>query len=265
MARSLKYSWLLIFFLPSLAKSQNLILDDSILVKTDLLYLDNLGRLFYTKAANELIIYDLENKKQSFTFADKRLGTISSIDVTNPLNTLIYSNQYQQVIILDRTMNPIAKYNLLDYDINQCTAVGMGVDNSIWIFDAADYKLKRFSYDNKNLVSNGFFQLFLEYGDLPNQVIFSDNNFYINIPNKYIIQLDLFGSIIKKMAIKSDKIIVIGDMLIYKNSTKWKVYDPLKLDSFDLLPSDSLPFDLIALSKNYIAGADGRHIWIFKK
>jgi hypothetical protein len=265
MASLFKHSWLVILLGSTIVGSQNLVLTDSIITKANLIQTDNIGRLFYTKAGNELLVYDLENKKTTYTFSDKRLGNISSIDVSNPLNTLIYSNQYQQITLLDRTLNPIAKYNLLDYDINQSTAVCMGVDNSLWIFDASDFKLKKFSYDNKNLISNGFLPLILEYGDIPNQVIFSENAFYINIPNKYIIKLDLFGTLDKKINIQSEYIHIYEGKIIYQSNDKWVLYDPLKLDSFPLFPSSSLPFfSRIAIGRNYLVGASGGGIWIYR-
>jgi hypothetical protein len=260
-----KHSWLVILFWSTKVAAQNLVLTDSIITKANLIQSDNLGRIFYTKAGNELLVYDLENKNPTYTFSDKRLGNITSLDVSNPLNTLIYSNLYQQITLLDRTLNPIAKYNLLDYDINQCTAVGLGVDNSLWIFDAADFKLKKFSYDNKTLVSNGFFQLFLEYGDLPNQVIFAENAFYLNIPNKYILKLDLFGTLDRKINIQSDYISILEGKIIFKNKDIWKMYDPLKLDSFPLFPSSSLPvFSRIAIGKKYLIGTNDVGIWIYR-
>src|SRR5438552_190098 len=64
---------------------------------------DNLGN-FYTVREDELIKY-LPNGKMFARYSNLKLGSISAIDVTNPLKILLYYRDFQQIIFLDNQLS----------------------------------------------------------------------------------------------------------------------------------------------------------------
>ena len=110
-------------------------------VKPAIVEVDNLGRLYLVDEGNNIINYTPELKEQ-YRYANKRSGQVSSLDVTNPLKVVSFSNDFNQVLYLDNTLSVISELNLSEKfaDISAC---GTSNDGNLWVYDPTQFKMMK--------------------------------------------------------------------------------------------------------------------------
>ncbi len=108
-------------------------------VNPSIVEVDNLGRLYLVDEGNNIINYTPDLKEQ-YRYANKRSGQVSSIDVTNPLKIVSFSNDFNQVVFLDNTLSVISELNLSEKfaDISAC---GASNDGNLWVYDPTQFKM----------------------------------------------------------------------------------------------------------------------------
>ncbi len=96
---------------------------------------DALGRIWVVDQKNQIHLYD-ENGNKKYSFADNRLGTITSLDVSNPLKALVFYGDFGIIRFLDNTLTEVDQVKLQDSDkFFNVTAAALSNDNNIWIYD----------------------------------------------------------------------------------------------------------------------------------
>lgn len=149
-------------------------------------------------------------------FKENILGTISSADLSDPFNILLYYHDFQIVIILDRNLTKINQYYLRSFDNVEPTAVGLSNDHNIWLFDQNDYKLKKIDYTGKVLFESISFPQLFGKQELVNFILERENTVFLNIPNLGIVLFDSFGQYLQTLDKKTEKSFqVIDSQLFY--------------------------------------------------
>lgn len=96
---------------------------------------DALGRIWVVDQKNQIHLYD-ENGIKKYSFADNRLGPITSIDVSNPLKALIFYGDFGIIRFLDNTLTEVEQIKLQDSGkFFNVAAAALSNDNNIWIYD----------------------------------------------------------------------------------------------------------------------------------
>ena len=100
---------------------------------------DNLGKLYVVDTRNHLINYDAEGKEM-YRFASSKSGAISTVDVTDPLRTVVFYDDFNQVRIFDNTLTAVSELDFADKfaDISACGATN---DGNLWVFDPVQFRL----------------------------------------------------------------------------------------------------------------------------
>lgn len=108
-------------------------------VKPSLAEVDNLGRLYVVNDRNTIINYKPDLTEQ-YQYANKKSGTVTSLDVTNPLKIVVFFDDFNQVKILDNTLSLITELDLSARfaDVSACSVTN---DGNLWIFDPVQFKL----------------------------------------------------------------------------------------------------------------------------
>ncbi len=173
---------LLFLFLTGHAQSQdstlNLKLTKQIHGKYSNFTTDNMGNIFLVNAKNELIAYN--NKYDSIaSFKSLSLGNISLLDASNPLQLLVYYNESNTLVLLDRQLNIINSIALSQVNIQKVNAITRSYDNNYWLFDEWDNKLKKID-DKGNLLSESTdFRLMLKDSYTPEKIIDDNGALYL--------------------------------------------------------------------------------------
>lgn len=175
-------------------------------------YVDNLANIYQFQDDRDQIKKIDANGDSVGVFSDvKRYGNIYSMDVTNPLLSIVFYRDYATIIFLDRFLNNINQIDLRQQGIMQCKAVGASYDNKVWVFDQQDSKLKKLSTDGTlEQATSDFRILFSEYVN-PSTIIDNDLTVYLYDLKKGWYLLDHYGGFIRNLAYPNWK-----DVSVYK-------------------------------------------------
>lgn len=136
MIRWLLISLLSLAFLPGI--SQELLIQGDF----DDFAADPLGNL-YTVKENTLIKYSPSGVRQ-YEYTSLEYGSISSVDVSNPMKLLIYFREFDRAVFLDKYLSPSSDIvDVSAHGIITSAALATAYDNGIWIFDSGSDRLLR--------------------------------------------------------------------------------------------------------------------------
>lgn len=207
-AKAKKSVFLLLLFAFQHLIGQDVVVKDTafVFVKTvqkdvRLMEVDKLGRLYLLTEKNQVVVTGL-NGTARFAFSGKNIGPIDRIDATDPMNILASSAEFQQLVILDRTLNPIAELGYYDLGLQQVGAVGMSNLNAIWAFDVENYRLKCFDAQGRVLRESNDLSQLLGLDFAPTFLLERDGNIYMTGNGQPVAVFDGFGNYLRSLDIK---------------------------------------------------------------
>ena len=207
---------------------------DSIPGRADYIEIDNLNNI-YKVHKSELEKYD-SNNALLYSYSDKQLGNIGSVDISYPLRPLVMYPDLNYLVILDNTLsNNRGKVNLLDYDIGLGILACSSVQNYFWIYDAMKFSLIRVDENFKQVSSTGNLSQVLGIDMTPTYMVEFANKLYINNPETGILVFDIFGTYIKTIPIREIKDFqVFENELIYLKNNVLNTYNTLFFESKEI-------------------------------
>ena len=155
-------------------------------------FTDHLLQCYLLTPSQELIKYGPDGLEQ-FRYNNRRLGTLARVDVTNAFNLLLYYPDYQTALTLDRTLSKTGEWNLLSFGFLNVPVVATSADNQLWLYDAADQRLKKIGPDGVVLVQSDNLMQVLGYSLQPTCLLDRGNLIYLSDPDRGIIVFDAIG------------------------------------------------------------------------
>jgi hypothetical protein len=164
---------------------------------------DNPGNLYVITSDNQLKKYDAKGDSVGVFNEVKRYGTLSEIDVTNPLKILLFYQDFMTVLAMDNFLSRLYTVDLRRLSaIYQTSTVALAYDNNFWVFDEQNAQLKKVADDGQILMaSNDFRQLFGE-SVIPQEIDDQDGQVYLNDPAQGIYIFDYYGGFKVKLSFK---------------------------------------------------------------
>lgn len=186
---------LILLFIAQFVNGQNWHLKQSIPLEADsFIGVDFYDYIYWMK---NNVLYKQEGDK-SYSFSDKLLGNIQSVDLTNPLTLLVFYYQSQTMVVLDNNFNEIDRVLFSSFpEFMEVETIGNAGSRKLWIGNTASQRLELLDYKNKNLeaLSQSF------SGEILDQV--SDYNYcYIRTDNN-IYLYNNYGSVLQKLSATS--------------------------------------------------------------
>lgn len=175
---------------------------------------DNFGNIYLVND-DELAKYQASGK--FFTrYSNLTLGSITTVDATNPLKLILYYRDFQQIVFLDDQLSlnsePVS-LETLGYE--QTDLVCAGNNNSFWIYNKQNSELVRFDENLKQVCSTGNLKQTLQNNISPNFMLEHNGFLYLNSPETGIYVFDIFGSFSRIVSLKNLKQFQINDNIIY--------------------------------------------------
>lgn len=193
--------------------------------KFKLFEVDNLQNIYLFDERNELVKYTADGREQ-FRYPNSTLGTIASIDASNPLLLLVFFPDYQNVLLLDRTLSPAGQFNLFRAGLFEVTAVAMATDNHLWAFDAAEFRLKKLDRFGEVLLQSADLSLVLGKTIRPIAMREHDQQVFVNDPKEGILVFDAFGKYLKTLPLKEvTDFHFAGTEMRYLQKGQFKAFD----------------------------------------
>jgi hypothetical protein len=163
-------------------------------VKSTCFTMDYLQNIYIATEEGQLLKYNNKGVKE-FEYNNKRLGQATKIDASNPLNILVYYPDFEQIIILDRTLSEIKSINLLDLEIIEPAAVAMANDNNIWVYDQVAAVLKKVNQHNRVLFASRNLNQLTRKNLNPTHLQEQNNLLFLSDPQNGFFVFDTFGQL----------------------------------------------------------------------
>ncbi|MFD2718881.1 hypothetical protein ACFST9_09150 [Hymenobacter monticola] len=115
--------------------------------------LDRRGALYVADADNNLRQYGPEGLPLN-TYAPTQPGHAAQVEAWNVTTTLVFNDDRQQLVLLDRFLALIGEVRLADYLEGTVRAATLAPDNRIWLLDESNLVLRAFDPNALRMVQN---------------------------------------------------------------------------------------------------------------
>lgn len=226
---------------------------------------DPLGKLYVVTPSNELRQYAPDGSLL-YKYNNNTLGELTRVDATDPFQVMLYYNEYQTVVILDRTLNLLSSINLWEFGIRQPLAPAMSNDNMLWVYDHADFRLRKLDRHGNPLHDSGDLNSLLNATPRPAEITARHNLVVLNDPNIGLLLFDNFGQYLETLPFPGCSQVQLPepDRILFYCNRRWKSYHiELRREVAFNLPSDMSPETQIVAVGNYIFALHGDkiHCW----
>ncbi|UOQ97725.1 hypothetical protein MUN81_21160 [Hymenobacter sp. 5317J-9] len=178
--------------------------------------LDRRGALYVADADNNLRQFGPEGLLLN-TYAPAQPGHAAQVEAWNVTTTLVFNDDRQQLVLLDRFLAPIAEVRLADYVDGTIRAATLAPDNRIWLLDESNLVLRQFDPNSLRLLQNTPLDLLIGRSRPDFRFLRQyQNNLYLVDRSTGIYVFDNFGSYKKKLPFTGLSMIGFrGDELYY--------------------------------------------------
>ncbi len=201
-----------------------------------------------------------------FVFNDLQLGRITSVDIINPLNVVLFYEDTNTVVFVDNRLNEIERinFNNLPQFLNINTATNAG-NNRLWVFNIDTQQLELFNY--RSLTNTVVSQPFS--GTLVSQT--SNFNYcYLLTENKTRV-FNVYGSLLSEIALEGYTKVIQQDekvMGVKENSLYYlaKISEgkTKKLPEAIKIPLPEITIKDLHLTQEFLYIYDGKNIHTLK-
>ncbi len=220
-----------------------------------LIKIDNLGNKYYLSDYHLL-------KRKDLLFSDSSMGLISKVDLYNPLKIKVWFQDFNSLIILDNFLNEITRINFNEIPLlGEIYDISSANDNSIWVFDETDMKIKKFDFFKRLIIKNIETKIegeFLDFKGSYNYLwVITDLYFYkINYNGSIIYKSENSNRFNKVRIFKNDVILANNNKLIYfKNDEELFInieHEKLFVKDFSVIDQTLYIYDKDYLNKYLI-------------
>ncbi|MBF9224356.1 NHL repeat-containing protein [Hymenobacter ruricola] len=178
--------------------------------------LDRRGALYVADADNNLRQYGPEGLPLN-TYAPTQPGHAAQVEAWNVTTTLVFNDDRQQLVLLDRFLALIGEVRLADYVDGTIRAATLAPDNRIWLLDESNLVLRAFDPNTQRLLQNTPLDLLIGRSRPDFRFLRQyQNNLYLVDRSTGIYVFDNFGSYKKKLPFTGLSMIGFrGDELYY--------------------------------------------------
>ncbi len=225
----------LFLLLSSIALGQNTVIIPALLhsekIDADYYYgTDQFGAIYYVK---DDVVFK-KNNNQIWQYKNLRLGTITKIDIQNPLKIVVFYEKFNTIIQLDNQLNEVQKTDFNQYSLPIiAAATGMASQNRLWIFNATNKQLGLYDFQK-----NSYTSLSQPFKDSIRFYQTNYNYFYWITPQLELYACDVFGKIIYLGTVPP-----FDNGFLYQNNLFFYTKDSF-LYGFDLNKQETLTIDI---------------------
>jgi hypothetical protein len=193
---------------------------------------NNLGEIYLIGTDNQL--KKLNEKGDSVGVFNEvtKYGKLTYIDAQNPWRTLLYYQNFFNLVLLDKYLNVVGSIKLPQRNIFRAKAISTSYDNNIWVYDEQEYKLKKIDESGTKLSETTDFRMLFDSVFTPAQILDHDGFVYLYDPAKGLYSFDYYGLFKNKLTFLGWKDIDIVGKTIYGFDDKY--FYRYSLGSLDL-------------------------------
>lgn len=160
---------------------------------------NNLGELYIININNELKKINENGDSVGVFNQVTKYGKLSYVDAKNPWRTILFYQNFSNIVLLDKYLNVVTAINLRQQNIFGVTAIASSYDNNIWLFDEQENKLKKIDETGKVLLETVDFRLLFDSVPTPTQILDRDGFVYLYDSKKGFYVFDYYGTFKNKL------------------------------------------------------------------
>ena len=194
----------------------------------------------------------------NFVFRDFQLGPITSVDIINPLNVVVFYAQMNTVVLLDSRLNETERINFNDLPsfLNISMALNAG-NNKLWIFKIDTQQLELYHYRNQlqTVVSQPFKGMVQSHA--------SNFNVCSLLTENYIRKFNVYGSLLLEIPNEGiEKLFLYNEILWgIKENKLYKIsQEAVKTIPF---PLEEKPIKDLQLTQDFLYIYDGKTLYTY--
>ncbi|MGF1584699.1 MAG: hypothetical protein ACFCUM_05225 [Bacteroidales bacterium] len=179
------------------------------------LYTDQLENAYFVDG-HKLIKISVSTGER-IEYGSLSAGRISSADVSNPFQLLIFYRDFNQVVFLNNKLSTIQPpVNLSEVDIEQAALVCSSGRGGFWVYNDLGNRLVYFDRQLRNTNQSMVITSITGSGQIPVFMSEVHSHVYLNISGYGILVFDRFASLIKTIPYSGpDRFQVIGGKIVY--------------------------------------------------
>lgn len=179
------------------------------------LNVDVLGNIYLLQQNSRLVKYNSNGDSIAVFNEVRKYGTPTQIDVSNPLKTIVFYKNFATVVVLDRFLSQRSSLDLRKQQVFMPACVANSYDNQLWVFDAQEFKLKKFSDEGTLLQESADLRLIIDSMPAPTQLFDSDNLVYCYDPAKGFFIFDYYGAWKNQLPFKNWQQVFVSGKQLY--------------------------------------------------
>ena len=212
---------------------QRIVADHPKTIKGDFSYSmpDQLGNVFALSSSGQLKKYNANLDSMGVFNEVRRYGKLYSISADNSLRSLLYFKEYRIILVLDRLMQVVNKIDIRKANIFQAQAIAQGYDNTIWVFDEQESRLKKLDESGKLLFESADLRLVFNETLTPSTIFDAAGFVYLYDAAKGLYIFDYYGALKNRIALLGwTSVQALGKKIIGFKNGKMMVYTPGDID-----------------------------------
>lgn len=163
---------------------------------------DALGNMYLITTGGQLRKAGADGSAVAVFNEVRKYGKLNSIDVSNPLKTLLFYRDFGTVVVLDRFLNIRNVIDLRQSGLYQVKCLAQAYDNGYWIFDEQEGRVKHLN--ESGAVTDQFtdFRLLFDTMPSPQLIVDQQKQLYLYDTVRGVFIFDYYGSFRQRLPYK---------------------------------------------------------------
>lgn len=226
---------------------------------------DRLDQIYWLTRSHELIKID-KNGQWVGNHRNQRLGPLAQVDVSNPLQLLLFYPETSTLLQLDNMLYTTNSFSLERLNLSNNSLVCRSFDNNFWLYDARAFSLRKIANDLRVVIAGEWLQNKISKDLQPTALIESGERLYLNDPENGIHQFDLYGAYLKTLPIRHQKsLVVFADELYYLENGQLFAYHTQLLSHRPLQLPAGINIKQFAVNQRGLWVFDGERLFLLAR
>jgi hypothetical protein len=230
--------------------------------------IDSYENIYIVDQNSILTKWDIQGT-QNGTFSNGTYGTLSSVNIFNPMKIMLFYKESGIIIFLNEDLVPITQpMSLLEHNFQNISLASFTTANQIILYDPFESKIITLDFYlnevSKNVLVVDDFE--------PNWIIPNENHGMVfQDPKNGLLFFDPFGTMEKQLPIITEsKVQLFGDVIAYFEKGEWIEYNMnlLQKKQFSIqnfLPSEIVPKNLQKANTHFVGIDQSGKIFVCSK
>lgn len=231
---------------------------------SDEFYPDHIGNIYFID--DHKLIKIQSRSGTTLEYGSLSYGTITSADVSDPFQVLLFYRGFNRVLFLNNELAPVrAEVDLSQLGVEQAVAVCSSGKGGIWVFSDREDRLIYFDQFLQRSQYSRMLNSITGKGVKPAYMIEADSRLYLHVHGEGILVFDRFASYLKTLAYSGpERFTVTGGKIIYFHDKQLMSLDVEDGATEIIILPEGVEPDFADYKRNYVYILSGNRIFSYR-